>query len=127
MEAQAPEADPRSSSGTRNKESKYLLLLISLVVLTLVYPVQHYLELSGDVPGLKIVTLVVLIAGVHAACRKRWLRILGTVLWVLAAALGTVGEWRGPVNGTVFSVWGETSAMAALLLDAASFFVEDSV
>ena len=79
MDTQTPQA-----SGAV-KESKYLWLLIALLVLAVLIPIHKELGIEstvGEGHVLSALLVVVLIAGVRSICRSSLLRVVGTVLWI---------------------------------------------
>ena len=110
--------DSHTSASTvpPERKNKYLWLLIALILFSLVMPLQHELGIANKRYGVNVLTALVLILGVHAACRDRVLRFLGTALWVVTAALAMIAEAR---EGDIAGVWttsGRSTSLVAFIL-----------
>ena len=99
-----------------HRENKYLLLLSALLLLMLLHPIARQLGLPGHKHVLPILTVLVLVAGVHAVCQSRPLLLLGTGLWIVAAGLKVTAMALGPEPVGALHQSGVVVTLAAIIL-----------
>ncbi len=113
---------PQPSGET--KESKYLLLLISILALTILIPILRELKVAGlsflgEGHLVNVLFVAVLIFGVHAVSRERLLRRLGTSLWVVALVALTIKKAAFDIGSLAYIVAktiGEVTLLAGLIM-----------
>ncbi|MHC4921678.1 MAG: potassium channel family protein, partial [Planctomycetota bacterium] len=113
---------PQPSGET--KESKYLLLLISILVLAVLIPIHKELRIAnltifGEAYVVNVLFVVVMILGVHAVSPSRVLTLLGTGLWIVALAAHTIGKAAFEANslaGDVASTITEAMLLVGLIM-----------
>ncbi len=113
-----------SQPSGETRESKYLLLLISILALTILAPIHRELKVAevafiGEGYLVHVLFVVVMIFGVHAVSGERLVRMLGTSLWVVALVALVIKQAAfdvGTLGYDVVKTIGEVPLLAGLIM-----------